>query len=77
MVTRWAVPESGVNCDTGAHIGTYSIGGETAGQVMCAPAITGTQFFWTDNNLLIISQLSDLEGSYADMYSDWLQAGPD
>jgi hypothetical protein len=77
MVTRWAVPESGVNCDTGAHIGTYSIGGETAGQVMCAPAITGTQFFWTDNNLLIMSQLSDLEGSYADMYSDWLQAGPD
>ena len=76
MVTRWAVPETGVLCDTGAHLGTYSIGGQTAGQVLCAPAITGTQFFWTDNNLRIMSQLSDLEGSYPDMYSDWLQAGP-
>jgi hypothetical protein len=73
---KWAVDESGLNCDAGAHQGTYTIGDQQAGRLFCAPAITGTQFVWTHDQLLIMSQLIDLEGSYPDMYTDWLTAGP-
>jgi hypothetical protein len=38
--------------------------------------VTGTQLVWTDNGRLIMSDLIDLEGSYPDMYKDWLIAGP-
>jgi len=76
LATKWAQPEQGLNCDTGAHQGTYSISGQPGGMVLCAPSVTGTQFVWTTNDLLIESQLIDLEGSYPDMYQDWLIAGP-
>jgi hypothetical protein len=76
LATKWAQPEQGLNCDTGAHQGTYSIAGQPGGMVLCAPSISGTQFVWTTNDLLIQSQLIDLEGSYPDMYQDWLIAGP-
>ena len=76
LVSKWAVAESGHNCDTGPHQGGYTIGGQPAGRILCAPSVTGTQLAWTDNNLLILSDLIDLEGSYPDMYEDWLIAGP-
>jgi hypothetical protein len=38
--------------------------------------VTGAQFDWTLDDQLIFSQLIDLEGSYPDMYADWLIAGP-
>jgi hypothetical protein len=76
LVNKWAVAETGHNCDTGPHLGSYSIGGQPAGRILCAPSVTGTQLVWTDNGRLIMSDLIDLEGSYPDMYKDWLIAGP-
>jgi hypothetical protein len=76
IADKYAVPEQGQNCDTGPHQGTYTIGGQPAGKLMCGPSETGTQFIWTTNDLLIFSQLIDVEGSYADMYTDWQSAGP-
>ena len=76
LVNKWAVAESGHNCDTGPHQGGYTIGGQPAGRILCAPSVTGTQLVWTDNGRLIMSDLIDLEGSYPDMYKDWLVAGP-
>ena len=77
LVEKWAVAESGKNCDAGAHQGGYTVnGGQPAGRLLCAPSITGTRFDWTDNAKLILSSLIDLEGSYPDMYQDWLIAGP-
>jgi len=78
LVDKYAVAESGQNCDTGAHQGGYTIGGEPAGQLLCAPdPLGGTRLFWTHDDLLILSDLDDNEGSYPDMYADWLIAGPD
>lgn len=55
-----------------------TIGGQPAGQLLCAPdPLGGTHLFWTHDDLLILSDLDDNEGSYPDMYSDWLVAGPD
>ncbi len=77
LVDKYAVPESGLNCDAGAHLGAYTIGGEPAGQLLCAPdPLGGTRLFWTHDDLLILSDLDDNEGSYPDMYADWLIAGP-
>ena len=76
VANKWAAQETGQNCDTGPHQGTYSIEGQTAGRVLCAPSVTGTQFDWTTNDLLILSSLIDVEGSYPAMYQDWLDAGP-
>ena len=76
LVNKWAVAESGHNCDTGPHQGGYTVGGQPAGRILCAPSVTGTQLVWTDNGKLIMSDLIDLEGSYPDMYKDWLIAGP-
>ena len=78
-ITWWASgqSQSGKNCDAGAHQGGYTVnGGQPAGRLLCAPSITGTRFDWTDNAKLILSSLIDLEGSYSDMYQDWLIAGP-
>ena len=77
LVNKYAVAESGLNCDAGAHLGAYNIGGEPAGRILCAPdPLGGTRLFWTYDDLLILSDLDDNDGSYADMYADWLVAGP-
>ena len=77
LVDKYAVPESGLNCDAGAHQGNYTIGGELARKLLCAPdPLGGTRLFWTYDDLLILSDLDDNDGSYPDMYADWLIAGP-
>jgi len=76
LVGKWPITETGVNCDTGPHQGNWTIGGAPAGQYLCAPYVTGAQFDWTFDDQLIFSQLIDLEGSYSDLYADWLIAGP-
>ena len=40
------------------------------------PVGGGTRLFWTYDDLLILSDLDDNDGSYPDMYADWLIAGP-
>jgi hypothetical protein len=77
LVGKYGVAESGLNCDAGAHLGGYSVGGVEAGRILCAPdPLGGTRLEWTDDSLLILSELIDHQGSYADMYADWLIAGP-
>jgi hypothetical protein len=77
LVTKYPVEESGLNCDAGAHLGGYTIGNEPAGQLLCFPdPLGGTRLIWTYDDLLILSDLDDNEGSYPDMYADWLIAGP-
>ena len=76
LVDHWLETEPGPDCETGPYQGGYTIGSEPAGRLLCAPHITGTRMDWTYDDLLILSTLIDLEGSYADMYADWLVAGP-
>jgi hypothetical protein len=76
-VDSWATETNAQNCDTGPDEGAYNIGGQPAGRILCAPQTTGTRLDWTHDELLILSTLTDFEGSYPDMYADWLVAGPD
>jgi hypothetical protein len=76
-VDAWATDTDVQNCDTGPDEGAYNIGGQPAGRILCAPQTEGTRLDWTHDELLILSTLTDFEGSYADMYADWQDAGPD
>jgi hypothetical protein len=75
-VDAWATDTDVQNCDSGPDEGTYSVGGQTVGRILCAPQTTGTRLDWTLDSELILSTLTDFEGSYVDMYADWLVAGP-
>ena len=75
-VESWAV-ESTASCQTGPNEVTYTIGGTTAGRILCAPQTSGIRFDWTLDSLLILSTLTDFDGNYGDAYADWLIAGPE
>lgn len=75
-VDNWAV-ESTDSCETGPNETSYTIGGSPAGRILCAPQTVGIRFDWTHDDLLILSTLTDFEGSYANAYEDWLIAGPE
>jgi len=68
--------ESQGSCQTGPNETGYSIGGSDAGRILCAPSVIGTRFDWTHDDLMILTTLTDFEGSYEDLYQDWLIAGP-
>lgn len=74
-VDIWAV-DSTASCQSGPNEGNYTIGGLTAGRILCAPQTSGIRFDWTHDELLILSTLTDFDGSYPDVYQDWLVAGP-
>lgn len=75
-VDKWAV-ESTDSCQTGPNEGGYTIGGLAAGSILCAPQTVGIRVDWTVDSLLILSTLTDFDGSYPDVYQDWLIAGPE
>jgi hypothetical protein len=75
-VDQWAV-ESTASCETGPNEVGYTIGGTPAGRVLCAPQVVGIRVDWTHDDLLILTTLTDFEGSYGDAYQDWLAAGPE
>jgi hypothetical protein len=75
-VDAWVTDTDVQSCDTGPDEGTYPADGPAVGRVLCAPQTTGTRLDWTLDLQLILSTLTDFEGSYADMYADWLVAGP-
>ncbi len=72
----WAVDPT-TSCQTGPNEVTYMIGGTTAGRILCAPQTVGIRFDWTHDALMILSTLTDFDGSYGDAYEDWLIAGPE
>lgn len=76
-VDTWATDTTVQHCDTGPDEEAYTAGGVDAGRVMCAPQTAGTRMDWTYDPLLILSTLTDFEGSYADMHEDWQIAGPE
>jgi len=76
VLGKWPLPAPSESCESGPFQGGYTIGGEPAGQLLCTEHVTGTQLVWTHDDLLIFSQLIDNDGSYPDMYADWLIAGP-
>jgi hypothetical protein len=59
--------------------GTYTIGGEEAGRLLCTEAFTGSSIiWWTDTELNIKSLALDNEGDREALYQFWLEdAGPD
>lgn len=75
-VDTWAV-DSTASCQSGPNEGNYTIGGLTAGRILCAPQTSGIRFDWTHDELLILSTLTDFDGSYPSVYQDWLVAGPE
>jgi len=76
-VDQWATDTDVQGCDTGPDEAGYNIAGQPAGRILCAPQTTGTRLDWTHDALLILSTLTDFDGSYSAMYADWLVAGPD
>ena len=68
--------ESTDSCETGPDETGYAIGGSEAGRILCAPSVIGVRSDWTHDDLMILTTLTDFEGSYEDMYQDWLIAGP-
>jgi hypothetical protein len=74
-VDTWAVESQG-SCQSGPNETSYSIGGTSAGRILCAPQTVGIRVDWTYDTPLILSTLTDFEGSYEDTYQDWLIAGP-
>jgi hypothetical protein len=74
-IDSWAVEPTG-DCETGPDETGYSIGGAPAGRALCAPSVVGVRLDWTHDELLILTTLTDFDGSYADNYADWLLAGP-
>lgn len=75
-VDDWAVTPT-ESCETGPTEGSYSISGAPAGRILCAPQTVGIRFDWTHDRLLILSTLTDFDGSYPDTYQDWQIAGPE
>lgn len=75
-VDTWAV-ESTDSCQTGPNETGYTIGGAPAGRILCAPQTVGIRIDWTHDSLLILSTLTNFNGSYVDAYEDWLIAGPE
>ncbi len=74
-IDAWSVEPTG-DCQSGPNETGYSVGGVSAGRALCAPQTVGVRLDWTHNDLLILSTLTDFDGSYADNYEDWLIAGP-
>lgn len=75
-VDSWAV-DSTDSCQTGPNEVGYTISGAPAGRILCAPQTVGIRVDWTHDALLILSTLTDFDGSYSDGYQDWLIAGPE
>lgn len=74
-VTYFSVAATG-SCSTGPNEGSYTIGSESVGRVLCAPQTAGIRFDWTDDQLNILTTLTDFDGSYAETFESWQQAGP-
>jgi hypothetical protein len=68
--------ESEGSCQSGPNETTWSIDEVPHGRIQCAPQAVGIRFDWTDNDLLILSTLFDLEGDYQNTYNLWVDAGP-
>jgi hypothetical protein len=64
------------DCEEGPNETTGSIEEEGGGRLLCAPQGVGIRFDWTDDELLILSSLFDLEGNYRNTYRLWVDAGP-
>ena len=75
-VESWAV-DSTDSCETGPNEVSYTIDGAPAGRILCAPQTVRIRVDWTHDSLLILSTLTEFEGSYADVYADWRMAGPE
>jgi hypothetical protein len=69
--------EPTASCQTGPNETGYTIGGNPAGRILCAPQIVGARYDWTHDALEILTTLTDFDGNYGDLYEDWLIAGPD
>jgi hypothetical protein len=64
------------DCEQGPNETTWIIEEAIGGRLQCAPQGVGIRFDWTNDELLILSSLFDLEGDYQNTYRLWLDAGP-
>lgn len=65
------------SCQTGPHLGTYTIGEVDAGQLFCADDGTNYTIVWTDEEVRIMSVGSTSTAGYPELYEWWLnEAGP-
>ena len=75
LVETFGVESEG-DCEEGPNETTWSIEEEVGGRLQCAPQGVGIRFDWTDDQLLILSSLFDLEGDYRNTYRLWVDSGP-
>ncbi len=72
-----APAEDDGSCETGPHLGTYTIGDEPAGQLLCGGDGTDHFIAWTDEQVRIMAFGSTSTAGYPELYEWWLnEAGP-
>lgn len=72
-----APAEDAGSCETGPHLGTYTIGDEPAGQLLCGGDGTNHFIAWTDEDVRILAFGSTSTAGYPELYGWWLDdAGP-
>jgi hypothetical protein len=75
-IDRFPVDTAVDSCKDGPGEHSYTIGSADAGRLLCAEQFVGIRYDWTDDRLNILSSLVDADSSYADLFQDWLIAGP-
>ncbi len=71
-----AHPEStGSDCAVGPGEGPYTVDGLEVGRLLCF-ASYGASFVWVDGRIDVMGYARRADGSFAELYDWWLEAGP-
>jgi hypothetical protein len=68
---------SGDDCETGSYEGTWTLGGEDAGRLLCFNADGNEAIVWSHPDSLTISRIDHSGGDKAAAWQLWLNAGPE
>jgi hypothetical protein len=70
-------PGKDAGCTSGKYANTYTIGNDPGGRLFCVLSGKNRIIEWTDSELLILSYMSSVTISWADLYDFWKNgAGP-
>jgi hypothetical protein len=75
-VAEYGDGADGSSCAEGPATGPYTIGGVTAGRVLCFRDLGRAWIEWTDERLDILSVADRIDANFEELYEWWLEAGP-
>lgn len=67
---------TGSSCEREPGEGPYTVDGVEAGRLLCFLDEGAATLYWTDERLSIMGHARAADGSFADLYAWWLEAGP-